>query len=244
MLANDIHRTLTFHNLRVTALHACPKCHRTVDETRFSLGDACPSCGTAIVSNEDWPWTNVARLANLAEAGFLTDELIGLGIDAQVHQLNDFSALTDRWESQYLIRVPTEEADRAADRIRQHIADEAGQEDASPARRRWVTADQTLEPLLWRPIALVILAGVSSFVLGQKFSELQGVKADRRPERNSLATAMESIDRPFVTEPAGGEPRHRIQYDRRRSSWLLETDRDGDGHYDSRQALRANGANW
>ena len=225
-------------------MHACPKCRRTIDETRFSPGDACPSCGTAIESNEERPWTNVARLANLAEAGFLTDELIGLGIDAQVHQINDFSALTDRWVSQYMIRVPSEDAERAADRIRQHIADEADQEEASPARLRWMSADQSLEPLLWRPIALVILAGVSSFVLGQKFSELQGVKADRRPPRNSLATAMESIDRPFVTEPAGGEPRHRIQYDRRRSAWLLETDGDGDGRYDRRQAFRASGASW
>jgi hypothetical protein len=225
-------------------MHACPKCRRTIDETRFSSGDSCPSCGTTIEQNEKRPWTNVARLANLAEAGFLTDELIGLGIDAQVHQVNDFSALTDRWESLYVIRVPSEGTERAADRIRQHIADEAGQDDGAPIGLRRMAPDQALEPLLWRPIALVILAGVSSFVLGQKFSEVQGVKADRRPARSSLAIAMESIDRPFVTEPIGGEPRHRIRYDRRRFAWMLETDRDGDGRYDSRQAFRANGASW
>ena len=39
---------------------------------------------------------NVARVANLAEAGFICDELIGLGMEAQIHQLEDFDAASHR----------------------------------------------------------------------------------------------------------------------------------------------------
>ena len=62
---------------------------------------------------------NVARVANLAEAGFLTDELVGLGIEARIHQLEDFNALNDRWTSLYLIQVPSENAEEAAAQIQQ-----------------------------------------------------------------------------------------------------------------------------
>ena len=37
-------------------------------------------------------WTDIARIANLAEAGFLADELSGLGMEARIQQVNDFNA--------------------------------------------------------------------------------------------------------------------------------------------------------
>jgi hypothetical protein len=55
---------------------------------------------------------------------------------------------------------------------------------------------------------------------------------------------MDSVDRPFVTESAEGKPRHRLSFDRRRDTWQLDTDRDGDGRYDNRQAFHASGASW
>jgi hypothetical protein len=184
----------------------------------------------------------VARVTNLAEAGFLTDELVGHGIDAQIHQLQDFSALTDCWASVYLIRVPAAAAPGAAAHIRQHLADDSSEIETEPIGFRFSGGNQQLEPLLWRPIALVILAGVSSFVLGQRFSDRQEVKAERRPPRNSLPSAIESIDRPFIIEPAPGKSGHRLQFDRRRQSWILDTDRDGDGRYDSTHTFQ--GSAW
>jgi hypothetical protein len=226
-------------------MYACPQCARSFENTRFADGrQSCPGCGAAVRQNDDRSWIDVARVTNLAEAGFLTDELVGLGIDAQIHQLQEFSALSDRWASLYLIRVPAAAARDAAARIRQHMADLDAESDAEPSEFHFTAGEHTIDPLVWRPIALVILAGVSSFVLGQRFSERQDEKADRRPPRNALSTAMEAIDRPFVTEPAGGQAGHRLQFDQRRQSWILDTDRDGDGRYDSRQAFQASGANW
>jgi hypothetical protein len=189
-------------------------------------------------------WTNVARVANLAEAGFLADELVGLGIEAQIHQTQDFSALTDRWSTTYLIRVRPESARDAAARIREYLAQDAADLDDESASFRLMSGDHPIEQFLWRPVALVILAGVSSFVLGQRFSGPQDANAERRPERNELASAMAAIDRPFITESAGGQPSHRLRFDRRLQSWLLDTDRDGDGRYDSRQAFHASGVRW
>jgi hypothetical protein len=189
-------------------------------------------------------WVDVARVTNLAEAGFLTDELVGHGIDAQIHQLQEFSALTDAWASMYLIRVPASSGRDAASRIRQHLADDTEDgDDNAPVGFR-LGGDHSIDPLLWRPFVLVILAGVSSFVLGQRLSDRPDHKANRRPPRDSLSSVMEAIDRPFVSQPVAGQGGHRLQFDRRRQTWILDTDRDGDGRYDSRQAIHSNGAAW
>jgi hypothetical protein len=186
----------------------------------------------------------VARVKNLAEAGFLTDELVGIGIDARIHQLEEFSAISDRWASRYLIRVPTGMAHEAAARIRQYLAEEDSDGEPEDSTFCFSTHDQSSDPLLWRPVAIVILAGVASFVLGQRFSEQKEQKAERRPPRNSLAAAVEAIDRPLVTEPVPGRPRYRLIFDRRSEAWSLDVDREGDGVYDSRQAFSASGVAW
>jgi hypothetical protein len=225
-------------------MHVCPQCGRSVDPSLFSAGrDTCVQCGSNLRSQDERAWIDVARVSNLAEAGFLADELIGLDIDAQVHQQQNFSALDDRWTTHYLIRVPAAEAQSAAAQIRQYLAEDSERE-VEYRPHRYASQCESLDPILWRPVALVILAGVSSFVLGQRFSEQNDVKADRRGSRNSLSTVLESIDRPFVTAPARGKPAHRLSFDRHRQKWLLETDRDADGRFDSRQAFHASGAAW
>jgi hypothetical protein len=188
-------------------------------------------------------WIDVARVTNLAEAGFLSDELVGLGIDAQIHQTQDFSALTDRWSAAYIIRVPSASVRDAATRIREYLTEESD-ETSEASAFRILSGDHPVDQVLWRPVALVILAGVASFLVGQRLSNPQNEQADRRPSRNALFSTVAAIDRPFVTEPVGGKPGHRLQFDRRRQAWLLETDRDGDGQYDSRQAFHASGARW
>ena len=187
-------------------------------------------------------WTNVARVTNLAEAGFLTDELVGLGIDARIYQLEEFSAVTDRWATVYLIRVPDPVAREAAAQIRLHLTEEPEEADAGALGFRFSADGQTVDPLFWRPVALVVLAGVASFLLGQRFSE-QNV--ERRPLRGgSLSTAVGAIGRPFVSEPTPGEPQYRLSLDRRQRFWYLDTDRNGDGMFDTRHEFQASAAAW
>jgi hypothetical protein len=226
-------------------MYVCPQCTTTVDLKQLGhLRATCPDCGAPLREENVRPWTDVARVRNLAEAGFLSDELIGLGIDARIHQLEDYSAMGDRRTTLYLIRVPSRMASDAAAQIRQHLADDDPEGEPDGVAFRFSTHDEPADPLFWRPVAIVILAGVASFVLGQRFSEQKEHRVERRPPRDSLASAVEAIGRPLVTDPDAGQPRYRLSFDRRRQSWVLERDRDGDGVFDSRQAFHSSGAPW
>src|SRR3972149_919989 len=132
----------------------CPECARPTDERGVRRsGEACPHCGTPLVRDEPAPWINVARVTNLAEAGFLVDELAGEGIDARIYQSEDFSALTDRWLVSYLIQSPPEAAQAAASHIRRHLAEiESYQEPATSGA--WPDERPALDPPMWRPEAL------------------------------------------------------------------------------------------
>lgn len=218
----------------------CPECTRPIDrlDTRRTL-KACPNCGARLVDSDENRWINVARVQNLAEAGFLADELSGDGIDARIYQAEDFSAMTDRWSVSYLIQAKPLEAQAAAARIRQHLADrEAYPEPA--ALPHWDDRP-AVDTALWRPVALVVLAGMVSFVVGQRFP------ADResaRPQRNSLARTVSAIGRPLVTEPAAGQPRHRLHYEWREKTWYLDTDADTDGVYERSRRFPTDATGW
>ncbi len=111
----------------------------------------CPHCGAEVERTANNSWIDVAHVTNLAEAGFLTDELNGLGIDAQIYQLEEFSALTDRWSTVYLIRVPSHKAHQAAAQIRQHLADEVAETESGAMGFRFSADVATMDPLFWRP---------------------------------------------------------------------------------------------
>jgi hypothetical protein len=219
----------------------CPNCATSYDATRSpGARRTCPNCGGAIQRSDSVPWTNVARVSNLAEAGFLTDELVGLGIEARVHQLDDFNALNDRWTSLYLIQVPSEFAEDAAAQIQRHRDDDLrnqGDDQSQPLP----LSSQIMDAQFWRPVALIVLTGIASFVVGQRLSGQNGA---RPMASNSLPSTANQIGRPFVTEPAAGKPRYRLSFDSRQQAWSLDTDRDNDGRYDARQQFHATGAAW
>jgi hypothetical protein len=219
----------------------CPNCASSFDAAR-SLGArrTCPNCGGVFNQQDSVPWTNVARVGNLAEAGFLADELVGLGIDARVHQLDDFNALNDRWTSLYLIQVPSENAEEAAAQIQQHRDDDVRNQGCDQSHALPLTS-QIMDPHFWRPVALIVLTGMASFVIGQKLS---GQNAGRPPRFDSLGSTANQIGRPFVTEPVAGKPRHRLTFDSKEQAWMLDTDRDNDGRYDVRQQFHATGSAW
>ncbi|HJQ80014.1 MAG TPA: hypothetical protein VJ828_08670 [Lacipirellulaceae bacterium] len=223
-------------------MFVCPECASSVD-TAYSKRShtTCPHCGADVGRAHDGSWIDVARVANLAEAGFLSDELIGMDIDAQIYQLEEFSALTDRWSTAYLIRVPSHLVHEAAAQIRQHLAEEAAETESGAMGFRFSADAESMDPLFWRPVALVVLAGVASFLLGQRFSDQH---VDRGPTRGNLSTALGAIGRPLQTEPVPGQPCHRLSFDRRKQIWYLDTDRDSDGFFESRQQFQVTGTGW
>jgi predicted RNA-binding Zn-ribbon protein involved in translation (DUF1610 family) len=219
----------------------CRHCSTSIELAgRSAFRQTCPNCGGTIERQDPISWINVARIANLAEAGFLTDELIGLGIAARIHQLEDFNALNDRWTALYLIQVSVENADAAAAQIQSHHDDDVhnrAQSQSPPS----LLSSRMMDPLFWRPVALIVLTGIASFVIGQRLSVQNGARSS---ESNSLPSAANQIGRPFVTEPVAGQPRYRLSFDSPRQAWSLEIDRDNDGRYDGRRQFHATGAAW
>lgn len=217
----------------------CPQCESRIDgDGTVALQGPCPNCGEKLDSGNFVDWSDVVRVANLAEAGFIADELTGLGIEARIYQLEEFTAANDRWSSQYLIRVPNELALSAADHVRQYLNEEA------PGRRtildtfRLATEGAAEHPT-WTPLVVVIVAGVVGFAFGQRFPEQ---KAPRSPTPNALSTALSEIGRPLFSVPAANQPRCRLSFDRRQQQWTLDTDRDHDGVFESTQRFTAAGA--
>jgi hypothetical protein len=221
----------------------CPECALPVpsnDQRRSDL--ICRHCGAELPGNDKADWVNVARVANLAEAGFLVDELSGEGVSARIYQSEDFNALTDRWSVSYLIQSSATEAQTVAARIRQHLADadaRRGEFDETHSDDSASLAD----PGFWRPVAVVVLAGMASFALGQRFGHERG-ESRQAPPPNSLAGAVAAIGRPLFTEQGPGLPRHRLMYQWHDRSWLLDTDANDDGIYESHQRFQATGAGW
>ena len=108
----------------MSSIYCCPECSRTVTAADARRTDfICTICGAAIPREAAGRWTNVARVASLAEAGFLVDELSGEGINARIYQADDFNALTDRWSATYLIQSSPADAQAVATRIRQYLAE-------------------------------------------------------------------------------------------------------------------------
>ncbi len=216
----------------------CQHCGRSVDgDEAARRGATCPYCGGALAAESAVDLTDVARVANLAEAGFLANDLESEGIDAQIHAVENFSGISGSWSVAYLVRVPSGMAQDAAGRIRRHVA--AG-EVARNEPAHWSPFDaaaQTVEAFHWRPVAVLVLTGVVCFVVGQQFG--QPDMALRPLPRHSLPAAIGEIGRPLLTEPAPGQPRYRLSYQRRGQMWNLDADRDGDGRFDVRQQYSA-----
>ena len=219
----------------------CPQCDTAIDVDRSSAEAAvCAHCGGTLAPTfADETWLSVARVANLAEAGFITDELIGRGIDARVHQLDEFNAATDRWAAQYLIRVPSDSAQPAAEHIRQYLTEEPPARPTVLDAFRLTVGGSASDPASWRPVIAVLLVGVASFALGQRFSD---APPQRRPARSDLAMTIAGIGRSLSTAPTANQPRYRLSFDPHQQRWTLDTDRDNDGVFDRTQQFNAVGA--
>jgi hypothetical protein len=220
-----------------------PQCDHCgyISDTSGAAMELCPHCRRVLPVESDAlqsSWVDVARVTNLAEAGFLSDELIGLDIDARIHQTDDFSELHGGWKTHYLIRVPSELAQEAATRIRSHVTEAAAEREAGDLHA-YGGEDHQIDPAYWRPVALVVLAGVASFVLGRQTAV---PPLDPPPAPDSLAATVGALGRSFTTDAAPGAPRHRLSFDRPRRIWRLDVDVNGDGQFDTQRQFRASGA--
>lgn len=227
-----------------SAMYDCPHCYRSIDvELPLSAGAACPFCGAELAPARSPEWTSVARVTNLAEAGYLANDLSTHGIKTRIFDAESFCAVSGGWSAAYLIQVPTTNSQAAAARIRSHLADEAADDRYDYQQSFPDGADDPVDVVFWRPVALMVIAGVASFILGQHLAA-ERLPARQQLPRNSLPALVDGIGRSFVTEPVAGGPRHRLSFHHGQNCWYLETDADGDGRYESYQRFRRNGASW
>jgi hypothetical protein len=219
----------------MAAIVKCPRCGKSIHEPASAVpaaGDAPefgdrPECGD--LSPE---WVNVARVVNLAEAGFLSDDLGGLGIDARVVQTDEFSGIGGHWTTSYMIQVPPAAARSAAAQIRRYVENDAPDRKLGVERYDVGNAAPIPDFAAWRPVVIFVLAGVVCFVAGRH----TGLPQPRlRPPEEQPAAAMEANGGPLFSEPAPGEPRHRLMFDSQLGQWILDTDLNLDGSYEHRQ---------
>jgi hypothetical protein len=219
----------------------CNHCARAFDAVASERGPStCPYCGRPVLAETDGGWTDVARVTNLAEAGFLANDLAGEGIDAQIHALEAFNG--GSWSVSYLIRVPSDAAQEAAGRIRLHVSDDEAWRREPPDQSHFEVFSQTVRTFDWRPVAMMMLAGVVCFVVGQHVGRPDAKPRPLPPD--SLPAAIRAIGRPLVSEPVPGQPRYRLSYQWRLQAWNLDADADGDGQFDARRQYPATASGW
>lgn len=216
----------------------CPHCCRPMPEIASSRAPRlCPSCARAQATadqrtssteeGETGSWVNAARVSNLAEAGYLVSLLEEEGIEARLVESPSFDAMGGAWRNSYLLQVEPEQLDLA----RPLLHNEAAEADSEGP---YWNGDGSEEPdamVVWRPVALMALAGVATLWYGATHWAEQ---RPPRPEQNvaDLARAIDDIGQPFVVVDGEGNLVHRLSYQARTQCWLLESDHNGDGVVD------------
>lgn len=186
----------------------------------------CPRCQQPIPRSPGRQrWTNVARVSNLAEVGYLADLLEGEGIATQILQDSDFCAVSGSWLTTYLLRVPGEKSGTAIQCLKDEVApaDDSPWSDEAYAQRHGAG-----KPLAtWRSVVLVLMAGGIAYYAGRV-----SVERPHRPIplRESLWQAISEDDQPLVSFP-NAKPSRRLRFEPATRSIMLEDDADGDGQF-------------
>lgn len=214
----------------------CPFCQRRLQPLAGHAAGPCPYCGETLPDKTTAPrLVSVARLTNLAEVGYFADLLAGEGIEAIVHQRDDFDAISARWEKTFVLQVDEERAEEAVAFLEQESrsagGDEAGALDYDPLD---VAAGGAS---LWKPVVLALMAG------GLAYWGSRGVlnhvpRADPGRGRPLLWEALAEIEGPLYTPGGAGRARYELRYDRQLGRLLLDEDINGDGRFDRQRAFR------
>jgi hypothetical protein len=219
----------------------CSRCGRLLTlENRYA---PCPGCGYEAATVPTTPWKSIARLSNLAEAGFYADYLEGEGFAARVHHRQDYSALDSTWATSFELQVVADQVTSALAAMRQGLElHEDGDPSDGPSMGDWqreprghreprhaeVTEEKqirsrssSLPPLVW-----VLVAGGLAYTLGRS-----GIGPSGHREQDVILHAIRHSS-PFISEPAEGSPRRCLRYDQLRREFVLEEDQNGDGVWD------------
>ncbi len=213
----------------------CPHCNEFITTVALA-DDACPRCqlGEQLtdVANQA-EWRNAAKVANLAEAGYLVSRLAGDEIDARLVESESFSAINGNWHSSYVLQVPAAQFELATTILRCEAEElERDQPDCDASGR--VLDSEPDHLVFWRPVALMAVAGLATLWLGQRAADPRPRVAPNRGAA-MLGAAIEGVGKPFVVTTEEGRIHHRLRYRSANRTWYFESDTDGDGRIDQQQ---------
>ena len=210
----------------------CPECQSFVTHQQ-ALENQCPTCQAA--ASEGAPWSDIARVPNLAEAGYLVSVLEHHEIEARLVHSDSFSATAGIWSTVFVLQVPSQSRTTAQELVRSEadaLSNEQPEYDdfGEPIRH------ESLPLVIWRPVALMALAGLATLWLGQRMAEQRARQAHQR-STEALAEALAGIGRPMVVTSPTGRVSHQLSYQADSRTWLLETDTDNDGRLDRHEVF-------
>jgi hypothetical protein len=184
-------------------------------------------------------WVAIARMGNLAEAGFLSELLDSKGIPSHLERRENFSAVDGGWSAQFVLRVPPDYHERALDLLRNEVADYHAEEDADDRfDAEPVSILDVMRRLRGIPIiGLFLLLGmvaISAYAAGKATRNL----APRAPVQPGLWQALTETSIPYVAVTRDGRLRRSLHYDERERKLILQIDTDDDGRFDRRREFR------
>ena len=216
----------------------CRNCGCSVADMKpHALCERCEASSAAVADADDW--VPIARMANLAEAGFLCELLISKDVPAKLDQLNDFSTVDGSWQTLFILRVPPDLRTRATDLLRDEVATFNAEENDDNSRD---TAHSETIRSMPRPriasvagsLLLLAMVAMSSYAAGRAMG-----RPSRGPAISSkLWQAISETNQPLIAIWPDGKLQRRLRFDRDRQTLILEDDRDGDGRFDSRREFR------
>ncbi|HEX6986241.1 MAG TPA: hypothetical protein VF170_12745 [Planctomycetaceae bacterium] len=181
----------------------------------------------------------IARFRSAAEAGYFADELEADGAARPVlTAVDDFDAMAGHWGSVYLLRVPTADAKRMSQRLRELVA-ETSDDEESEFERRPAAADGGGS---WLPLALAFAAGSAVLFAVQKADRVAAGPPRPAGMPDELLDRLGESSRPWVQVlPDGGRLELRTEPG---DVFVLREDRDGDGRPETTTRFRLNPAGF
>lgn len=205
----------------------CPKCKLVLPE-KDPVPAYCSGCGMKLQGVQDW--VSIARMANLAEAGYMADYLSQQEIATDITQENDFNAAAGAWLSSFMVRVSQDDAESTR---RLLTTGEYGEEDQlTDDWQRMAGSGAGFLP--WATIKWIffVLVAVGLAYLAMDLQRQQPGPG-QEAEADSLEEFMSRQPGPWVHHDHNGV-RSELYFNPEQNSVMLEQDRDRDGvtdHY-------------
>ncbi len=209
----------------------CPECNLVLPE-KDPVPAFCSGCGVKLPGVQDW--VPVARMANLAEAGYMADYLAQEEIATDIAQENDFNAAAGAWLSSYIVRVSRDD-EKSSRRLL--TTGEYGEGDQLPDDWQRTTGNSP-GSFSWSAMKRICFVCV---VVGLVYLALdiqpQQPGQGQEGEVISFEQFMSQQPGPWIHhDPAG--VRSELFFNPEQNCMMLEQDRDGDGVTDYYQTFQ------